>query len=157
MQGKGRNLEFYYKILTKCGQTPLFITFEQSYLSISTLHKVICYKFCSSGSAFFKLLDSDPHWEEQLDPDLQKMNADPQPCWSGSYMHFKICKQSKIGFFSSLKTIKPQESYGNHLMDSKEWFKEHVVSVADSGPAEIFGSRSGSDTLLEVAVGTSVI
>ena len=43
MQGK---LEFYYKILSKCGQTPLFINFEQSFLSISTLHKVICYKFC---------------------------------------------------------------------------------------------------------------
>ena len=37
---------FYYKILTKCGQTPLFINFEQSFLSISTLYLVICYKFC---------------------------------------------------------------------------------------------------------------
>ena len=27
----------------------------------------------------FKLLDTDPHWEEQLDPDPQKINADPQP------------------------------------------------------------------------------
>ena len=34
-----------------------------------------------SGSAFFKLLDPVTQWEEQLDPDLQKMNADPQP-WS---------------------------------------------------------------------------
>ena len=40
----GRKLQFYYKILTICGQTPLFITFEQSLLSISTLHNVICYK-----------------------------------------------------------------------------------------------------------------
>ena len=26
-----KKLEFYYKILTKSGQTPLFITFEQSF------------------------------------------------------------------------------------------------------------------------------
>ena len=26
-----------------------------------------------------KLLDPDPHWEEQLDLDPQKMNVDPQP------------------------------------------------------------------------------
>ena len=30
----------------KCGQTPLFITVEQSFLSILTLHELICYKFC---------------------------------------------------------------------------------------------------------------
>ena len=74
--------------MTKWGQTPLFITFEQScFVSISTLHKVICHKFCQvgsgSGSTFFKLLDPDPdpHWEEQLvpDPDPQK-RMDPQPC-----------------------------------------------------------------------------
>ena len=41
-----------------------------------------------SGSALKKKLDSDrdpdTHWEEQLDPDPQKMNADSQPCsqWS---------------------------------------------------------------------------
>ena len=42
----GRKLKFYYKILSKYGQTQLFITFEQSFSSISTLHKVICSKFC---------------------------------------------------------------------------------------------------------------
>ena len=31
----------------------------------------------------FKLLDPDPHWEEQRDPDPQKMNTDQQP-WFGS-------------------------------------------------------------------------
>ena len=31
--------------LPKCGQTPLFIPLEQYFLSISTLQKVICYKF----------------------------------------------------------------------------------------------------------------
>ena len=52
--------------------------------SISTLHQVICYNFCSagSGSAFKKLLDPNPHWEEQLDLDPQKINADPQPCFT---------------------------------------------------------------------------
>ena len=56
------------------------------FLSISTLHKVICNTFCEagSGSAFFKHLVPDPHWEEQLDPDPQKMNADPQPYLSPS-------------------------------------------------------------------------
>ena len=31
----------------------------------------------------FYLLDPDPdqHSEKMLDPDLQKMNADPQPCF----------------------------------------------------------------------------
>ena len=54
-------------------------------MSFSTLHEVICYKFCQagSGSAFKKLLDQDPHRDEQLDPDPQKMNADPQPWWGG--------------------------------------------------------------------------
>ena len=33
--------------------------------------------------SIFKLLDPDPHWEEQLDPDPQKMNADPQPWFVG--------------------------------------------------------------------------
>ena len=85
MQGKWKKIEIYYKILTKYGQTPLFITFEQSFFSLSTLHKVICYKFfqAGSGSVSFKLLDpdSDPNREEQLDPDPQKINADPQPCF----------------------------------------------------------------------------
>ena len=60
------------------------------------------HKFCSagSGSAFKKLLDPDPHWEEQLDPDPQKMNADPQPwLWVGGrgqgktikYKHWRNC------------------------------------------------------------------
>ena len=70
------NCNFIIKyLLTKCGQTPLIITFEQSFLYISTLHKVpvILNKFCWAGygSAFFKLLDPDP----------QKMNADPKPCY----------------------------------------------------------------------------
>ena len=59
-----------------------FHSLEQSFWSTSTLHEVICYKFCkaASKSAFFKLLDPDPHWEEQLDPDPRKMNADPEAC-----------------------------------------------------------------------------
>ena len=35
------NCNFYCKILTKCGQTPLFITVEQSFWSISTHHKFV--------------------------------------------------------------------------------------------------------------------
>ena len=40
---------------TKCGQTPLFIPFEQSFLSISTLQKV---KIVTN----FVWLDPDPHF-----------------------------------------------------------------------------------------------
>ena len=40
----GKEMYFLNKNITKCGQTPLFITFELS-KSISTLHTVICYKF----------------------------------------------------------------------------------------------------------------
>ena len=42
MRGK---LKFYYKILTKCGQTQLFVSIEQSFWPISTLCNVLCYKF----------------------------------------------------------------------------------------------------------------
>ena len=35
-------------------------------------------KTAGSGSAFFRQLDPDPHLEILLDPDPQKMNADPQ-------------------------------------------------------------------------------
>ena len=40
-----------------------------------------------SGSTFFRQLDldPDPHSEKLLDPDQQKMNADPQP-WK-----YRIC------------------------------------------------------------------
>ena len=41
------------------------------------------------GYAFFKLLDPDLHGDQQLDPDPQKMSADPQPCFNG------ILQQSK--------------------------------------------------------------
>ena len=34
------------------------------------------------GSAFISLLDPDPLSKKLLDPDPQKMNADPQPCFS---------------------------------------------------------------------------
>ena len=34
--------------------------------------------FIHSGFAFIKQLDPDPHSEKLLDPDPQKMNADPQ-------------------------------------------------------------------------------
>ena len=35
-----------------------------------------------------KLLDLDPHSEKLLDSDPQKINADPQPCFStGTYVH----------------------------------------------------------------------
>ena len=36
-----------------------------------TLHRVIFTKFLK--------LDPDPHWEKQLDPDPQKMNAEHSP------------------------------------------------------------------------------
>ena len=35
-------------------------------------------------------LDPDPHWEEQLDPDPQKMNADPQPCRIDTVMYSEV-------------------------------------------------------------------
>ena len=43
MQG---NWYLHYKILSKYGQAPLFLSIEQSFLSISTLRQVICFKFC---------------------------------------------------------------------------------------------------------------
>ena len=57
----------------------VFFTFEQSFVSFQlqkTLHKVIFY------NALKKQLDPDPHWEQELNPDPQKLNADPQP-WCG--------------------------------------------------------------------------
>ena len=54
---------------------------NQSKLSIRYRHFLQSLK---SQRSFVKLdsdphLDPDPHWEKQLDPDLQKINADPQP------------------------------------------------------------------------------
>ena len=36
-------------------------------------------KFVKLDPHLFYLLDQDPHSKKLLDPDLQKMNADPQP------------------------------------------------------------------------------
>ena len=44
-----------------------------------------------SGYALKKLLDPDPHSEEQLDPDLKKMNSDPQLC-----SHHSVCKVTRF-------------------------------------------------------------
>ena len=64
------------------GPVPWFLTSEQSFWSFSTLYKLIFF------TNFVRLAqDPDPHlnpgplWEKQLDPDPQKMNADPQPCF----------------------------------------------------------------------------
>ena len=37
----------------------------------------------------------NPHWEEQLDPDPLKMNADPQPCAKVDEMSEAVCNSDK--------------------------------------------------------------
>ena len=52
-----------------------------------TLYEVMFYKVFKTGFESWSVLRKqlpvypDPHWEKQLDPDPQKMNADPQPWW----------------------------------------------------------------------------
>ena len=80
------NYNFIIKYLfTKCGRTPLFITFEQSFLSISTLYKVICYNFFRLDpdppflSCWIRIRIEKNSWIRIRNPDPQKMNADQQP------------------------------------------------------------------------------
>ena len=59
-------------------QAPLFLIFEQS-LCFLQLEKTR-HDFCSSNLVQLDVdLDPDPHSEKLLDPDPNKMNADPQP------------------------------------------------------------------------------
>ena len=92
-----------------------FLTFDQSFLSFSTFHEVICYKFCKagSGSRFKKLLDPDLRWDEQLDPDLdpQKMNANPQPWWQLTVV---VDYVASTGFFGGL-SLTAKEHVFQHL------------------------------------------
>ena len=58
----------------KFAQGPLFLTFELSFMFVTTLEH---YVFFSSN--LVKLdLDLDPHSKKLLDPEPHKMNADPQ-------------------------------------------------------------------------------
>ena len=78
-------MQVYKTFLSKFAQAPLFLTFEQSFMSFTTkgtLHKIMFYKYflagSGSGSVFKKQLDPEPHIQKLPDPDPQKMSADPR-------------------------------------------------------------------------------
>ena len=52
--------EVYSNFSSKVAQAPLFLTFDQSFM--------------------LSFMDPEQHSEKLLDPDSQKMHADPQPC-----------------------------------------------------------------------------
>ena len=77
----------YSKFSIKFAQVPLSFTSEKSFKFFSSkenIHKVpvIFYQIfkARSGSVFQKQLDPDSRGEKLMDPDLQKINANPQPC-----------------------------------------------------------------------------
>ena len=67
---------------SKSAQAPLFLTFQHSFMFFTNKENYSQgffnkLAYSGSGSAFLK--QPDPHSKKLLDPDPQKMNADPQP------------------------------------------------------------------------------
>ena len=80
--GSGSSREFFKIITEKCQEIynkSNFIQFIQAKLHQFHYAFSITVLKTGSGSAFKKQLDLDPHWEKQLYPDPQNLNADPQP------------------------------------------------------------------------------
>ena len=90
-----------------------------------------CYKFClaGSGSAFFKLLDMDPHWEEQVDPDPQEMNADSQP-WIIIVVVYQ--GEEEVPYWHSGAQLSQEGHGGGDLHEGKEPSTLHKLSVVQS-------------------------
>ena len=77
------NCKFIQFFKVNLHKAPLLLTFEQLFM-FNNYRKICMSLFFTnfvgsgSGSAFFKQLNPDQYSEKLLDPDPQKMNADPQ-------------------------------------------------------------------------------
>ena len=79
-----------FTFLKKMWTSSMVFYFRAIFLSCLTTEisgNLLQICIAGSGYALKKLLDPDPHSEEQLDPDLKKMNSDPQLC-----SHHSVCK-----------------------------------------------------------------
>ena len=86
----------------------MFINFEQSFLSISFTVQILIGWIQIRIVLTFKLMDPDPHWEEQLDPDPdpQKIKADPVIHSPGYYIiAASSAEQDWLTFLHSYKEI----------------------------------------------------
>ena len=139
LQGKWKNIVIYYKILTKCGQTPLFMS-----LSVSTLHKVICYKFClaGSGSAYFKLKSGAQDMVRTAKADLKRKEKEMKGRAAQRRLDRKAATLSKLQReaaeaqrdqnsekLEELSTLMNDES--KDLADQVEELEEVHVKLAD--------------------------
>ena len=85
--------------------------------------------WAGSGSAFFRLLDPDPHGELQLGLDPQKINADPQPWLQKCLCHIYLII---LLFFLRVELPRAMTRIGlnTFTLEDIDYFKEYILIMS---------------------------
>ena len=104
-----------------------------------TLNKVYFLRSLKSHCNFVKL-DPDPHWDNQLDLEQQKINADPPICRYGTRikknLHIKkLIRHEAISQYGNRFSSTPSEnSVEDVLICQASWQHRHQVILSHTSP-----------------------